>query len=322
MAPPWRAVPHDAPNGGAAAEASPSAHPNKPKAMPPLAGSVPLARGSNPWTRSLRSDPRLEGKSGIPATRVLLPKDSPLLVPITERSLYSAHEVGLEATHPSAAAYTFGCGKAYGAAQQPEARGARLQPPSVEALQEAFGSAAGALSIARKSARSGPSPRLFHNLHGTFGAPPPARDLVGRLSDGSYHHSVPSRHEPPLDLDVLVSSSSTAPARVSPPRGGLAAAAAGGGVVAAPHAAEGSPLRLRRVPRMVPQGELSGDPLPVAAPIKAIATHDATSGAEWGGGTRSVTPPAPSAGAMSLSLFGTDTRSLPNPYASLWKDAA
>ena len=78
MAPPWRATPRDASPAPAAARKAKAA------VVPPLVASVPLARGSNPWTRSLRLDPRLEGKSGIPAARALLPMDSPLLIPITE----------------------------------------------------------------------------------------------------------------------------------------------------------------------------------------------------------------------------------------------
>ena len=109
MAPPWRgAVPHcerlrlgiggrdatagrarNVPDEGAAAtDPDPSsAQHAKPKAsMPSLVASVPLARGSNPWTRALRCDfARLEGKSGIPAARGCFLRDPflPALPPAT-----------------------------------------------------------------------------------------------------------------------------------------------------------------------------------------------------------------------------------------------
>ena len=348
MAPPWRgAVPHcerlrlgiggrdatagrarNVPDEGAAAtDPDPSsAQHAKPKAsMPPLVASVPLARGSNPWTRALRCDfARLEGKSGIPAARVLLPLDSPLLVPITERSLHSAHEVGLEITHPSAAAYTFGCGRPFGAsaADQHQDRGARLQPPSVEALHDAFGSAAGAISAARTSAwHGGPSPKLFHNLHGTFGAPPPARDLVGRLSDGSYYASVPSRHEPPLDLDVLVSPRAPPMARRASPRAArvsVRAAPPGSGVAT-------ETLRLRSTLAPAPPVLAAPAPMLAADHAHAASPSMARSGGAMGGARSTTAEEAESTSRPNqptTPLFGTDTRSLPNPYANLWMDAA
>lgn len=271
--------------------------------MPDLvSSSAPLGANSTPWSRSLR-DKRLQ-TFGSAAPRVVLSPDNPLLIPQTERSLYSAHEVGMSLYHASPA-YSFGKGRKFGENKdddysnaaghldkrfstlnfRPELAAAFRRDTSTPDHQRAFGVG---------------SPRMHHNLEDIFGMPPastPAsRGLAGRVPSGSYYRAVPSRHEPPMELNALMDPPKPYSGMHDHSRQALEH------MVYSPRS-QPAQHDVRPAVSNLPPREPTTDGRAVDDFDATLMSHQTV------GDDAQQQSTMPTAG-----LFGTDTRNLPNPY--------